>query len=231
MAETPAAPAPTPAPAAETPPAPSAPVIPEAVLARERAIVQAQQKIAAERAEIAREREAIAAAKAPPAPTEPLDQLRQTTEKLASLEQRLAQAEKDRQIQAWRDQQIAVVQAHPDRFELTLLGGYAQAVPVRIEQHYAKTGETLSAEQAAELIEKEIEVAAEKVVNSKKWKARSATPTTTAQPVVQPPPGATPPKTLTNGLTGSAAAANGKARETREQIVERLKRQGFKPTA
>lgn len=217
-----ATPAPSPStPVAAPPAAPAAPVVPEASLARERTLRAEQQKLAAERAAMAKEREELAAwkaerAKAAQDAADPLEQLKQTRESVEQLGKRLdeeraaAKASADSAaLNAWRKEQIDAVKAAGDKYELTLLHGYASAVPARIEQHYSTTGEMLTVDQAAELVEKELEAATERSLSSKKWKSRTApaVPAPAEQGAQDAAKSAPAPKTLTNALGTSGAGA------------------------
>jgi len=214
--------------------------VPAVIIERERALRAEQVRIKTEREALERRIAEFEAAKAKPAvpePTDPLDQLKHTREQVASLQQTLEaqaaaakKAEEDRIWREWADKQVAAVRANAEKYELTILNGYDTRVPFVIEQHWRKTKEetgvpeTLTPDQAAEKLEKELEAALEKNTASKKWKARTAaaTPPPTAQPVAQPPTGAqTPPRTITNGLTGSTAASSSSGVLTKEQRIAR----------
>ncbi len=223
---TPTTPAPTTPPVEAAPPAP--PAIPAEVLQRERTLRAEQQKIANERQTIAKEREELAKWKAErdaaAAPADPLERLSKTEKALADLRAE-TKAKEDAAAEAeWASRHVKAVEAAGDKYELTLLHGYASEVPARLKRHYLQTGEMLDFAAVADQVEKELEAAVEKSLSSKKWKAKTAPPSPPPAPATQAAsPGATAPpapKSLTNALTGSSAAAAPKGL-TREQQIER----------
>jgi hypothetical protein len=190
--------------------------IPAEVVQRERQVRAAQEKVAAERAELAKQRQEVeewkaARAKEQDAKADPLEKIERAHSKLEKLEQSIQADKAAAELRAWQTAKVAEVKAGGDKYELTLLHGYEHLVPARIEAHWHRTGEMLSTDAVAEALEKELEAATEKSLASKKWKAKTApavTPAATAPPPatakpVEKSPGRAAPQTLTNDLGGT----------------------------
>jgi hypothetical protein len=130
----------------------------------------------------------------------------------------------DRETQEFRERTVRHVQANAEKYELIASNGLESAVPQKIEQHYRATfdpdtgrGELLSPDQAAEMVEKEIEERLAKAVATKKWQARVAASQSNAvqKPVASPQVR----RSTIAELTGSTAAAvppKGRTRAERE---------------
>lgn len=195
-------------PSAEPPKPPAPPEIPPEVVQREKAVRAEQQKLAKEREEFAAsraeyERWKAEQAKAKSDTLDPLEQLKETRSQVEQLRESHRKAEEERTRREWASAQIDKVKSSPDRYELTLLHGYETLVPARIEQHYRATGEMLSAEAAADLVEKDLEAAVEKSLKSKRWASKAAPPPPPAQ--TGEPSGRDAPRTIA-GLTGTSTA-------------------------
>jgi len=221
----PAVATPPPAAAAPAAPAPEAPKpieVPAEVVQRERQVRAAQEKLAAERQELAKQRAEYEQwkaerAKEQDAKADPLEKIERAHSKLEKLEQSIQADKAAAELRAWQTAKIAEVKAKGDAYELTILHGYEHLVPARIEAHWHKTGEMLSTDEVAAALEKELEQATEKSLNSKKWKARSAPAATPAASTPPPSPakpgdavpkGREAPKTLTNDIGGSQTSAS-----------------------
>jgi len=135
----------------------------------------------------------------------------------ADRQERIAQREADQKAAADREteektqsEQEAItefkqelsdfVKAEPDAYEMIGLAGQGamDAIFARIEEHYQKTGERLSNKAAADAVEADLIVEAERVINaSKKLKGKFAPPA---------PPPAPVSRTLTNAMKPPVAA-------------------------
>lgn len=114
--------------------------------------------------------------------------------------------------------QIDVVLKKDDRFELTKLHGGVDDVYGVIDEHYARHGEILDIEDAAQLVEQYYAALVEKSLASAKYKGRLAP--AKAEPAEEPTASggreSSPPRTLSNQLAADTPARR-KAPMTREQ--------------
>lgn len=220
----------------------------EAVKAEKAALEQAHRQVVAfEEARNAAKRDPLAALEAlglsyddlteqmlngkKPTPSGEVAALRQELEQLrveqeqarARAEQAAAsrlEAERAAIIDEARQAAVAHVEANADRYTLTSINGGASLVPQVREQHFARTGQLLTIEQAANLVEKHFEGIADRVV-----KARQGIPAkaaaSTAAPAANPPAA---PRTLSNALTASPSVAAPKARTEADRIKAALAR-------
>lgn len=169
--------------------------IPAAVLERERIVRAAQDKLAHERAEVAKQRAEVESWKADrarevDAKADPLEKIDRAHSRLSQLEESIKTREAAAELRSWREAKTKEVEAGQDKYELTLLHGYAHLVPARIEAHWQRTGDMLSTDSVAADLERELEAATEKSLASKKWKARSAA--AAVPPPASPPAAAKP---------------------------------------
>jgi hypothetical protein len=107
-----------------------------------------------------------------------------------------------------------------DRFELTRANEATQDVYDVVDEHYRRTGEVLSTETAAELVEKYYEQRAEKLLSAKKMKAKLAPPQSeptqshsSAQRV-----SSEQPKTLSNNLAAASPTRESKRLTESERL-------------
>lgn len=139
------------------------------------------------------------------------------------------EAERQTIIETFRRDAVAHVDANAERYELTRLNNAASLVPQVVEQHFAATGKLLTAEQAADLVEKHFEVLADRIVTARKVQAR--TEAKKPAPAPKPPPPAAnvpapaaPAKTLSNALTASTSSTPSKVRTDQDRIRAALAR-------
>lgn len=138
------------------------------------------------------------------------EQAREEAEKLA--QQRLEQ-EREAILHQFNQDAIDFVESNASKFEYTIANDGAHYVPEIIEKHFFKTGELLSIDKAAEIVEAHFEGIAERVAKAEKFKAKTsskAKPTSTVASVPATQEVAATqtkrPATLTNSMTASAPA-------------------------
>lgn len=130
------------------------------------------------------------------------------------------QAEQQAIIEEARTSAVAHVEANASRYELTTINNAATLVPQVREQHFARTGQLLTIEQAADLVEKHFEGIADRVAKAQKVQTK-------LQQRAAPAPAATPPaaqRTLSNALTASTSTAPAGPRTDADRIRAALAR-------
>jgi len=145
-------------------------------------------------------------------------------QRAAEQAQRDRAAQLERETQAFRDRTAKHVEANAEKYELINAEGAQAQVAARIEAHYKSTydadtgqGELLTADQAAEMVEKEIEERLAKATATKKWQAKFAKPAENALSKSAP---AAPRRTIAE-LTSTTAAASPPKGRTREERIAR----------
>jgi hypothetical protein len=133
-------------------------------------------------------------------------------------------AQIERQTQEFRERTARHVAGKADVYELINAEGAHAQVAAKIEEHYRATydpdtrqGELLTADQAAEIVEKEIEERLAKATATKKWQAKVAKPPENALPKSAP---VAPRRTIAE-LTSTTAAASPPKGKTREERFAR----------
>lgn len=221
----------------------------EAMKAEKAAIEQAHRQVVAfEEARNAAKRDPLAALEAlglsyddlteqmlngkKPTPSGEVAALRQELEQLrveqeqarARAEQAAAarlEAERAAVIDEARQAAVAHVEANADRYTLTTINGGASLVPQVREQHFARTGQLLTIEQAASLVEKHFEGIADRVVKARQGIPAKTATAPAAAPAANPPAA---PRTLSNALTASPSVAAPKPRTEADRIKAALAR-------
>lgn len=113
-------------------------------------------------------------------------------------------------IQQWQDDTLAFVNANVEKYELIHQTGSQQLVLDVIRDTFAKSKRVLTADEAAEAVEKHLEGLVEKVTTGKKWQSRAAAK---AAPTEERASG--PATTLTNAAATGASIPSGGAKEDR----------------
>lgn len=137
------------------------------------------------------------------------------------------EAEQQRVIDSFRNQAISYINQNASNFEFTIANGAEDFVPEIIEKHFLETGELLSIDTAAKIVEDHFEGIAERVAKAEKFKAKTAS--ASAQ---QPAASASQafaqqikrPATLTNAMTASVSAPQPGTRSQQDRIRAALAR-------
>lgn len=132
---------------------------------------------------------------------------------LAQERERLA-AEQQRVVTAWREDIREYVKSHGEEYELINLHGWHDQVVRTIEDHFAKTQRIMSTNEAASLVEKQIEEAIQKSLGTKKFTQRPAEPDKRIE--------SAQPRTLTNALTASTAPTPEQPLSEEERILRAI---------
>lgn len=145
-----------------------------------------------------------------------IQRLREEQQKEKEESQRIAQErlqqEQEQVIENFNNDVINHVVANPQKYEFTLANDAAHYVPEIIEKHFLSTGELLSVDKAAEIVESHFEEIANKVAQAAKFRerllktnAQSKAPATTPASVSSVAP-AKKPVTLSNAMTASSSS-------------------------
>ena len=123
------------------------------------------------------------------------------------------EAERSQVKDDFRAECVDFVKANAAKYELINLTESQDQVYAVIEGMYNQTGRLLSESEAADLVEAELEKAAERVFTGKKWQARQ-------KPAAEAAVGGEPPKTLTNTIgSGANTPSTSGAKKDRYQLA------------
>lgn len=133
------------------------------------------------------------------------------------------QQEQESVIARFNEDAVTFVMSNPQKFEFTLANNATHYVPEIIEKHFLDTGELLTIDKAAEIVEAHYEEVAERVANSLKFKSKLSKPapvaqTAATQPAITQVAPAKRPVTLSNALTASASSATTTKRTDQDRI-------------
>lgn len=129
-------------------------------------------------------------------------------------------AEQDRTIQEFKADCIDFVKANAEKYELITSTGAEQDVLRVIEAVFQKNGRVLSAAEAADLLEADLEEKAAKVYSGKKWQTRLAAE---AAKKAEQARSDEPARTLTNGTaSGAAIPPNGGKKDRMTLALEAM---------
>lgn len=100
------------------------------------------------------------------------DKIREYEEQAQRQQQEMKKAEVDRQLAQFKRQVADHVESNKEKFELVSAQRAHEDVYGLIEAHFAQTGEVMSIDQAATLVEQQLEEEAEPLLKAKKLRAK-----------------------------------------------------------
>jgi hypothetical protein len=157
------------------------------------------------------------------------EEQRQEKEEMRRITEEQLQQQQENVISRFNQDAISFVSADPERYAFTLANDGAHYVPEIIEKHFHATGELLSVDKAAEIVEAHFEEVADRVAKSSKFKAKVSpqapiTQVAATTPAKQPVAPAKRPVTLSNAMTASASSATPVRRTEQDRIRAALAR-------
>lgn len=128
----------------------------------------------------------------------------------------------DQVIESYRGEVDAHISGNPEEYELIVANNSQHEVFSLIELWFEKTGEVLSPEKAAKMVEEQLLEETKKILGLKKL-----------QPLIKPEEPQKPaptfarekPKTLTNNMTAESSGKDNNKALTREERLEKAKKQ------
>jgi hypothetical protein len=140
---------------------------------------------------------------------------------------RLRAEQQQRDLAEWQAQVVAHVDGQRDKYELIHAYGAAQAIPQLIAEYSQTQGKQLTFDEAAELVENQLQQQVERVLATKK--AAALAKKSEAPPANAPPPGdGSKPKadaqSLSNSATGSTAAMEAARAAAEKQLTPQQRR-------
>lgn len=147
------------------------------------------------------------------------DELRQKAELGTKQQQDAAVAA---QVKRFRSDVADFVKANVDKYELVNIDSAYDLVSAVIEEHFAKTEQLLTKEEAASKVETFLEEQHKKRAMAKKFQQKKEEPVADAKSASKQETTVTKPNTLSNDMTASATSLNSLAKSEQERIARAL---------